>query len=81
MELTRTTKRHMTLDSITQLIYSCVDLILHLFIVCIYLLGSLSPAVLLHSLAYSSFEVTGKMLLMFFCGFYCYREEGKTKRT
>lgn len=26
----------MSLDSITQLIYSCVDLILHLFIVCIY---------------------------------------------
>lgn len=36
MELTRTTKRHMSIDSITQLIYSCVDLILHLFIVCIY---------------------------------------------
>lgn len=36
MELTRTTKRHVSLDSITQLIYSCVDLILHLFIVCIY---------------------------------------------
>lgn len=26
----------MSIDSITQLIYSCVDLILHLFIVCIY---------------------------------------------
>lgn len=35
-------------------------------IYCLYLLGSLSPAVRLHSLAYSSFEVTGKMLLAFF---------------
>lgn len=78
MELTRTTKRHVYWFNYTVNLFMCWSDTASIY--CLYLLGSLSPAVRLHSLAYSSFEVTGKMLLTFFCGFYCYREEGKTKR-
>ena len=75
----RTTQK--TRDSrVPQLIYSCVDRTLHLFIVCIYLLGSwISPAVRSHSSAHNClllfFEAIGKML--FVCGFYCYHEDDK----
>lgn len=49
-------------------------------IYCLYLLGSLSPAVRLHSLAYSSFEVTGKMLLTFFLWFLLLSWGGQNKK-
>ena len=54
------------ISGVPQLIYSCVDLILLLFIVCIYLLGSwVSPPVCLHSLAYSFFFVFFVFLFVF----------------
>lgn len=71
-----------TCDSrVPQLIYSCVDLTRHLFIVCIYLLGNwVSPAVQERSAAHNMFfGAIGKKLKCVWFFFYFYHEEKKKK--
>lgn len=65
---------------VPQLIYSCVDRTLHLFIVYIYLLGSwISPAVHLHSSACILWWQK-RCCWQFVCGFYCYHEGIKQRK-
>lgn len=78
MELTRTTKRHVYWFNYTVNLFMCWSDTASIY--CLYLLGSLSPAVRLHSLAYSSFEVTGKMLLTFFLWFLLLSWGGQNKK-